>query len=539
LLRSRSSLMATLALPGSPQSQAPTAGGGAEALIPGVSNVGYAMKKATQFFLVQEHYRQLLGILCEMWNDSHSLSAAIRLMEAHGVPISKEDEEELLKLPEPQRIEKLVNKMPKDSREKFEHFFLQLSFLASTTSRLRSSLEVGAADSVEEALESAENVGVLGHLLKMTIFQAGQEVKKREVQHQKWLKKHNDEMSALLKTSSAAMAVQKDLAQAKSTLEAYHGGAKAKSRSMLMHMSEGKDGAIVGTMFGAWKEHTQKARREKEVKAQYQDRIDEVNRKLFKMREKQLGNVKKVLQKQSRDTMDQLMLKCLAALKAEEQEVQRRKELAKEGEMLMTKMQNFSATAAENAKSFMNHMNRDNESGLLVLGWQAWRQFIDECHKDAELTKSLKEKEQQVSEFMKKRKEGAKSVLTQMTHGCSAAMLQSCYTAWVDLIKDRKQQEKVEEELNAKSAQLSSFQTRNKAAGMSVSEKQSYLQDQGLLIRCWCMWRREARIERIRALGREKDRKRKQELGEVKGMFRTFASDLNSSLLQAQTPRED
>merc|ERR1719264_1783465 len=105
-------------------------------------------------------------------------------MEAHGVKVSPEEERKLQELPEERMIDALVMKMPQQSREQFEHFFLQLSFIASTTTRLRTALEAGQPDSIEDALESAENVGVLGYLLKMTIFQAGQEVKAREEMHE-------------------------------------------------------------------------------------------------------------------------------------------------------------------------------------------------------------------------------------------------------------------------------------------------------------------------------------------------------------------
>merc|ERR1719422_1317494 len=277
-------------MPASPQ------GGGPQ---PGTSNVGYAVKLAMRFFLEDKHYRQLLRILAEQWNTCHSLTAAIRLMEAHGVRISEEEEDLLKKLPEERMIEALVQRMPQHSREQFEHFFLQLSFVASTTTRLRNALEAGQPDAIEEALESAENVGVLGYLLKMTIFQAGQEVKAREEMHEQWLAETNQKMAPLLSTSVAAMAVQKDLAQAKSTIENYHGDAKNKSRGVLMNMSETQMQALVQNCFIAWGAHVRKVKVEAEVKAEYQDQIDEVNKKLFEMREAQLTNVKKVLSKQS------------------------------------------------------------------------------------------------------------------------------------------------------------------------------------------------------------------------------------------------
>merc|ERR1711874_642281 len=101
----------------------------------------------------------------------HSLYGAVRLMEAHGVHISPEKEEMYANMPEDKMIDVLVMLMPQQSREQFEHFFLQLSLIASTTTRLRTALEAGLPDVVEEALDSAENVGVLPYLIKMAVAQ--------------------------------------------------------------------------------------------------------------------------------------------------------------------------------------------------------------------------------------------------------------------------------------------------------------------------------------------------------------------------------
>lgn len=503
---------------------------------PGTGNVGYAVKLAMRFFLEEKHYRQLLRILSEQWNSCHSLTAAIRLMEAHGVRIDPEEEDLLRRLPEDRMIEALVQRMPQHSREQFEHFFLQLSFVASTTTRLRNALEAGQPDAIEEALESAENVGVLGYLLKMTIFQAGQEVKAREERHEEWLAETNQKMAPLLSTSVAAMAVQKDLAQAKSTIENYHGDAKNKSRGVLMNMSETQLEALRTSVFIAWGAHVRKVRVEAEVKAEYQDQIDEVNKKLFEMREAQLTNVKKVLNKQSAAAMDACMLKCIDALKAEEAEIIKKRETAREGEELMNKISAFSESAASNAQKVMSRMSAGNNTGLMTLAWQGWKQYLEEFKNDTELSKTLREKENAVAAFRRKQKEGAKCVLTNMTNSNNLTFQHNVFTAWWDFVKERKEKERVEHALNAKSSKLSNFQSKNKAAGMSASEKTAFLQDLQLVIYAMCQWKKDSKVSRIRRMGKEKDAKRKQELVGVKGMFKNFASELENSL-QSGTPR--
>merc|ERR1719203_1801343 len=197
-----------------------------------------------------------------------------------------------------------------------------------------------------------------------------------------------------------------------------------------MNMSESNVQALSSSVFLAWGAYVRKVRVEAEVKAEYQDEIDAVNKKLFAMREAQLINVKKVLNKQSRDAMDAVMLRCLDALKAEEQDKIKALETAKQGEELMARIQSFSATAAGNAQKVMSRMSAGNETGLKTLAWQGWRQYMEEFKNDTEFSKSLREKERQVEAFKRKQKDGAKSVLTSMTNSNNATFQASVFMAW-------------------------------------------------------------------------------------------------------------
>merc|ERR1719343_103275 len=102
--------------------------------------------------------------------------------------------------------------------------------------------------------------------------------------------------------------------------------------------------------------------------------------------------------------------------------------------------------------------------------------------------------------------------------------------------KERREKERVEAALNAKSSQMANFQSRNKAAGMSASEKTAYLQDMQLVIFTMCQWKKYSRVESLRRMGKDKDAKRKKELVGVKSQFKNFAAELETSLAVG-TPR--
>merc|ERR1719183_489248 len=193
-----------------------------------------AVKIVVRTFLEQKHYQDLHRLLADEWSHCHSLTAAVRLMEAHGVYVTPEEEQRLAQLPEDRMIDALVMRMPEQSREQSEHFFLQLSLIASTTTRLRAALETGNSDGVEEVMDSAENVGILQFILKMAVAQAGQEVKSHLQDHEDWLAVAADRMSPMLQSQANALISQKALEAAKNELGMNQSAANEKSKKVLM-----------------------------------------------------------------------------------------------------------------------------------------------------------------------------------------------------------------------------------------------------------------------------------------------------------------
>merc|ERR1719460_3418304 len=111
-------------------------------------------------------------------------------------------------------IEALVSKMPQQSKEQFQHFFLQLQLIVSTATRERRALEDGRSDLVEQAMEDAESTGISQYILKMSIVQAGSEVNNLKRQHAAWVKDAEAKMSRLVKGQEDAVLAKQRLAKA-------------------------------------------------------------------------------------------------------------------------------------------------------------------------------------------------------------------------------------------------------------------------------------------------------------------------------------
>jgi len=496
------------------------------------------VKIVVDTFLEQRHFRQLHRTLSDEWSNSHSLTAAVRLMEAHGVRVTPDEEQRLAQLPEERMIDALVMRMPQQSREQFEHFFLQLSFIASTTARMRSGLEAGIPATIEEALESAENVGVLPYILKMAVAQAGMQVKDFASKHESFLEDSLARMSPLLQSQANSMSTQKALSQARSKVDAYQVEAREKSKAVLLGLASGNEKTLTGTAFVAWSDLVKRMRREAEIRKMYEEQINEANTKLMDFKAAQLANVKSVLQRSANESRATLIGTVVGAMKNEVAAVKRTREAQGQLSDVDAQMRQFAEASASNAKKVMGRMSAGSEEGLRAMAFQGWVQFIVEYKKDKEMNDALKAAEKRVSEFMQKQNEGAKSVLQRMQSASEGGLVSSMFQAWNEVVHEARKAAEMTATMNAKSSRLTAFTSRNKDNAQTASERNSTLQDEQLLICIMSLWIRDVKCERMRRYGKERNEKKKKDLMGVKGLFKNFASELETSLKEG-TPRPD
>jgi len=498
--------------------------------------MGSVVKLVVRTFLEQKHYRKLHQVLGEHWAGQHSLSAVVKLMEAHGMKVSPEEEKRLAALPEDKMIDSLVTRMPQQSREEYEHFFLQLSFIASTTTRLRAALETGNSDVIEEALESAENVGVLPFLVKMAVAQAGAEVKGIGEAHDKWLGDTDARMAPLLQAQATSMSTQKALAQAKAVINSYQETAKEKSSSVLFAMLAAGEDALTHASFTGWRDYVNRIKRENEIRDEYQDQLEKAQQKLMEYKEAQLQGVRHVLLSGVEDHARALLGQCFAALLDEVRQAKFTREHTVEVEELQQKLALFSSESAAKAKAVMEKMSDGNLSTLRVMAFKAWVECLHLDKQEKEANIKLAEAQKKLAEFTEKQSEGARSVMQRMLESSDGGLVASVFQGWNDVLKEEREAAEMEAALNQKSAQISGFSNRNKGSAMSASSKAADIQDLEMVAWCWCVWKREMKVESVRKRGKDKNDRRKKDLVGVKGLFRTFADELESSL-KAGTPR--
>jgi len=502
----------------------------------GKGGLAGAVKLVVKTFLEQQHYQDLHKHLSEEWSHCHSLTAAVRLMEAHGVHITPEREAKLAEMPEDRMIDALVLQMPQQSKEQFQHFFLQLSLIASTTTRLRSALETGNSEAVEEVLEQAENVGILQYILKMSVAQAGNEVKSHDNDLQQWLAVTRDRMSPLLQSQAQAATCQKALAQAKSELGMNRADANEKSKKVLMGLVGGQNEALKATSFHEWADLIKRQKKEASIREEYEDEIKAAEKKLHDYIDKQLSIMRNMLNSKSEEGMKLIMLECFHAFSNEVEE--RKRGLAGDEEMkrLEEQLKSFGAEQAAKSKKVLSRMNAGNDQGLMHMCYTAWVQHLEDYRKNKDVEDAVKAKEKMVADFMAKQNEGAKSVLSRMSSGSDSALVQQCFKGWVELWTEIKKAQEMEDLMAGHGDRFKSFNNKNKAAAGNAQQRSAALQDEQVIIIMLLFWKRHVKVTKMIAYAKEKNSKKKAQLIGVKGLFKNFANELESGL-KAGTPR--
>jgi len=520
------------------------------------SNVDYAVKAALGFFLEPRHYQQLSAILSKSWRGCHSLTAALQLIKAHGTQISPDDERRLSALSqrataasgqadsairqssEDAMIEALVDLMPRDKPELFEHFFLQLSFIASTTQRLRTALESGHADLVAEALESAENVGVLPYLLRMAVVQSGQEVETLEAEHDSWLEATDTKLGPLISTTSEAMDVQKRLSQANSTINYFQAESRAKSRSVLVNLMGAEQEHLLSFCFMAFRDYVRQVKRDEDLLARYENQLKEMQESRMKFRDKSKQHASKWLTLQVASREQDLLAKGFSAFQNELEVNRHMFRLNDEEKALKRQMDAFAESQTKNAESLMGRFSEHSTKGKLVLAFKGLLQNMEEEKHQKALQAELQETKARFSEMQSKQKAFAKASLTSALAVGDAQLVQAVFSNWKQWLADEKAEAERTSAMAQKTSMIKNLTQKSKASSMGAADRVAYLEDQQLLMRCLLTWKRDARCDRLRRLGKEKNEKRKKELVGVKGLFKNFANELETSLTKG-TPRVD
>jgi len=471
------------------------------------------------------------------WGSYQSLNAAMKLMEQYGVVISPEEEAKLLQMDEATVIDTLVGRMPQQTKEQFEHFFLQLQLIVSTATRMRMALDEGSPKVIEEALNDADKSGISPYILKMAIVQAGSEVTSLSSQHDIWCKDTEKKLCQMLRGQDDTMHLYKELAAAQQQLFQYSAGHKDKAKKALMAVCGKNDKAFVANVYSEWKGLKEKLKKENEIKAEYAERLEGAQKRLFDYKQSQKGNAKGVLLRQAAAGDGALIADVFAYLCKEPKQRKEDAEAAKKLAEIEAKMAAMAGKNKDNAKAVLMRNLAQGDNQLMDVCLECWKTWLIEYKKDKETEDAVKDAEAKVAAFMKGKSEGAKGIIDRMNSATDSGLVEHVISTWIQFFKDIKKAEEMQRIMDERSAKFSNFSSRNKQGAMSAGQKATAIKEYGLMVHAMLLWTEVTKVERMLRYYQTRVDGKKQQLQGLQSMFRNFANQLESGLKEG-TPRD-
>jgi len=501
---------------------------------PTPEEMNQGMQDSTQFvartFLDESHYQTIHQTLSNKWDRYHSLSAALKLMETYGVKLSEAEEKQLTEMEEAQQINKLVSKMPQQSNDQFQQFFLQLQLLVSTAMRVRRSLEEGRPDDVAGALEDADTTGIAGYILNVAIVQAGSEVKSLKDQFADWTQEADNKMGRLLRGQQDNITAQKQLAIAEGELAKQNGEQSAKSAKVVMNFNRKNDAAMKGILLTGWAQAAKMQKLEATLRIEYADRLQDLEDNLAKVQYGQVSKCENIILKKIQQDAFAAMGICFDSWKKDVEQEGFMKENGDKLKAMEEKLANQQDAAKENATKVLSKMTTGNDAGLKSAAVKGWISVRHMTIRQDEMSKQRVFNESKLDQFAKKKSEEAKYVIKKFCAENNSGLVYTVFNSWMDWWAEMKAENEIAEKLHNAKMKSGNYSKRNKASAGSVMNRAAEHGVTLLLTRCMNSWKLDSKMElTIKTYHAKIDAKRGQLVG-VQQMFRNFAQQLEGGI---------
>jgi len=431
---------------------------------------------------------------------------------------------------EAQMIETLVMKMPQQSKEQFQHFFLQLQLIVSTATRVRQALEQGRADIVEQAMDDAESTGIAQYILKMSIVQAGSEVTNLKKQHTAWVKDAESKMSKLSHGMEDAMVAKERLEKAHSDLAVFSAAANENIKKVLMNFAGGSATALLHGCFSSWHNYVKKMKIENEIFEEYRDRIEAAEQRLIDAKADQLKSVKGMIEKRHGGKQESLIQEVFNIWSSDIKEAKANLAAAADVAAMEARLGAMNGQANANAKKVLARCGAASEQQIRDMCFVAWVDSYKEYLKNKEEEDAVRAEEKRIQEFMKSHSDNAKGLLNNMAGATNTGLLHEVIMAWTEYVKEEKQVNAYAEFMSQQQGKMGAFGDRNKKGAKNVMERAHQHQLEMLYLKIFGAWRLDTSIERQLKTHQVRIDGKRQQLVGVQQMFRNFAKQLESNI---------
>jgi len=269
----------------------------------------------------------------------------------------------------------------------------------------------------------------------------------------------------------------------------------------------------------------------------FENQIADLDAKLMEYRQHSLTNVRNVLMRKAAEGDEALMKQVWKAWADEVQETKREAGSQESLKAMEAKLASASAAQTENTKKVMARMSAGSDSALLTVVFSSWVQFITDYKKNKGEEEAIRAQEKAMEDFMKQKKEGAKAVLDKMNASTDSGLLEHVMSTWGQHYKDEKDAKKMEDMMAANEARFGALNGRQKDNAMGVQNRVNEQMDLNLMLKMFCAWATDTKLERIMRHYNSKMDSKKQQLQSVQHLFKNFATQLDQGLKEGDSAR--
>jgi hypothetical protein len=487
-----------------------------------------------QQFLDEWYYRIIYSSIGRAWTRQKATSLLVDILRILGFEFSPQDVEKLIQFKDDSSFINLVlEKMPPVLRDQFEGVALQLQTVLHEACRIRSAAEEGDVAVAELFDESgSDRGGLTQQVMKASVIYAAKEVQKYRKIHTTWKKNTDARIDRLLLASEEAEHANQNLLAIESQLAMYQDDAKAKSKGMLLKMSEGKESALVHSVFSSWHGYIEKVHAEAGIRKKFEDQIKNLERKLFQFKEAQLANVRGVVGRMHMADTETLM-HTVWKIWVDEVAVHKADgDTAAQLKIMQDRMAALEAGQKAKAGQFMTRMASGNEASLKNLCLEAWIKYHGDYAKDKEFEDQVKQKEAQIRAHMEAKKDEAKAVLDRMLASTDHGLMELMMMNWIQFYTEEKKAKELEYQLSESQGKFKSLNARQKAGANNMQNRVNEQMHANLLQRCLNAWLIETKIYRVESHYKAKYESKRRQLQGVQNLFKSFAMQLEQNLGQ-------
>lgn len=490
-------------------------------------NLNVGMKRASKFIadqmLEQRHLKVLHQILSTAWNRNgqvQSLSAAIALMGQYGVELTEEEVDRITSMEQDQQIAALVNRMPQDSNEQFQQFFLQL----------QDGLEDGTVEKVESALDDADSTGVTQHILRMAIVQAGNEACLQRQEYEAWVRETDEQMARLIRGQEDAMAAKKKLATLQARLQHDRDEHAEKASKVCMNFVTNSANSAKNACFQGWVSWAKRAKQEGAIAKDYEDRLERLHHRLSSYRRSSLASMRSILDRKARAKTTELMGE---VLKLWQHVLEERKEsdaLTEQVEEMNSRLATAQGAQKETTRRVLERMNYASTMSLLLAAVEGWYLEVQDSKKQGDMQHLLAQAQSRLRAYLKGKNEASLKVLKMALVGCDTNLVTQAFSCWKSHYSDAKDEAELEAAMRENDKVIQEYKSKHNKAAEAAMNRAARFYEENLLLEMFENWRIDSSVEATVTRNQGKVDAKRQQLASVHQMFRSFAQQLESSL---------